>query len=634
MPRASPRVLPPPKPDSSIAPHRLPWLTVPLSSSAPKLTYMPALDGLRAVAVVAVLLFHGGVLDGGYLGVDAFFVLSGFLITSLLLVEQQQSGRIDLRRFYARRARRLLPAAWATLIAVAVYGAFVAVPTELARLRADGLATLFYVANWQAVLAEQSYWDLFGAPSPLAHAWSLAIEEQFYLTWPWIVGAVLKRTSRARLGMLCAAGALLSWLWLAMLFEPGDTARAYYGTDTRAGALLLGSGLACLHRSTRSKLAPGVWVALPLLAVAWWGLAGKAPLLYRGGLVATQLAVVALLAAGEGKGPVARALGWRPLRYLGQISYGIYLWHWPLYVVLSPARTGLDGLVLLALRVAASLALAALSYHALEQPIRRGAISRRLGLVLLVAGPLVVAAGLWVATLPRATDASTIDRTWADNRRDATPYSLLLVGDSVAQRLGLAMTNAAPELAIEVTVDGRAGCGLVEPRPHRLKDGTLRTVAAGCPSVAERMQGLARDHRPDKTLLLVGAPTAGTFELDGTFVNGCDSAFDAHYQSQATTALSALAANGAQVYLATMPPPRGDEYGPEEDRRAACLNAALRAAAETTGATIVPLAELVCPEGQCRSHLDGALLRSDGLHFDGIGADRIGFWLVEQMAAP
>ena len=169
----------------------------------PKLRYMPALDGLRGIAVIGVILFHAGLLRGGFLGVDLFFVLSGFLITSLLLVEISTAGRIRLGRFWARRARRLLPPLLLVLLGVAGYSATLASPTELARIRGDSWAALFYYANWHALLAEQSYWQMFSLPSPLAHTWSLAIEEQFYLVWPLLVLLLAKRTSR----LLSAASA-------------------------------------------------------------------------------------------------------------------------------------------------------------------------------------------------------------------------------------------------------------------------------------------------------------------------------------------------------------------------------------------------------------------------------------------
>jgi peptidoglycan/LPS O-acetylase OafA/YrhL len=220
-----------------------------VSRGAPRLPYQPALDGLRAVAVLAVMLYHGQVawVRGGWLGVDLFFVLSGYLITSLLLAEWATSGGIDLKGFWSRRARRLLPALFTTLAAVAAYGAFLAPPDTLARLRWDGLATLGYVANWRLLASHQSYFEQFADPSPLRHMWSLGIEEQYYLLWPLLLlGALRLARGRPRpllWGTLVAA--LASALAMAALYRPGgDPSRVYYGTDTRAHTLLVGCLLA------------------------------------------------------------------------------------------------------------------------------------------------------------------------------------------------------------------------------------------------------------------------------------------------------------------------------------------------------------------------------------------------------
>ncbi|MGD9798909.1 MAG: acyltransferase family protein, partial [Acidimicrobiia bacterium] len=213
--------------------------------------HLPALDGLRGLAVAAVLVFHGGRLRGGYLGVDAFFVLSGFLITSLLLVEAHRNGRIGLRAFWGRRIKRLVPALVLFMLGIAAYALVVAEPGELARIRGDALATIGYVANWNAIFRQHGYWELFSQPSPLEHTWSLAIEEQFYVVWPLVVAGLVwwsARRGRDAAGsvlklslVLAAASAGLLWL----LYEPGgDTGRVYLGTDTRAAAILLGAAFA------------------------------------------------------------------------------------------------------------------------------------------------------------------------------------------------------------------------------------------------------------------------------------------------------------------------------------------------------------------------------------------------------
>ena len=210
--------------------------------------HLPALDGLRGLALLGVLLFHaGGALTGGYLGVDLFFVLSGFLITSLLLAEHHATGRIALGAFWTRRARRLLPALRALMPAVALYGRYLARPEELHALRADALATLAYVANWRAIVSHHSYWDLFTSPSPLEHMWSLSIEEQFYLVWPLLVGGLLATPLAARRGPARALLTTVVFLALAsvatttLIYSSEATSRVYLGTDTRAAGILAGA---------------------------------------------------------------------------------------------------------------------------------------------------------------------------------------------------------------------------------------------------------------------------------------------------------------------------------------------------------------------------------------------------------
>ena len=250
-------------------------------------SHVPALDGLRGAAVVAVLLYHGGYLEGGYLGVDLFFVLSGYLITSLLLAEQRATGAIRLRTFWVRRIRRLVPALLLVLAGVAVYAWLWATPVDLTTIRRDGLATLFYVANWHTILRGVSYWDISLAPSPLQHTWSLAIEEQFYLVWPLVV-AGLARFGRAaaaqRLLRLCCLLAVVSAaLFVALPLLGMSTTRAYEGTDTRATALVLGAAWAAYRMRRRGRLLAGpsraadvvAIAAVVCLGIAWLELSGE-----------------------------------------------------------------------------------------------------------------------------------------------------------------------------------------------------------------------------------------------------------------------------------------------------------------------------------------------------------------------
>ena len=365
------------------------------------LPFAPALDGLRAIAVVAVLLYHGGVawMPGGFLGVDLFFCLSGYLITSLLLAELRGKGRIDLKAFWLRRARRLLPAAF-VVIAVATAAAAILVPGDLAQTRGDAVASFFYVDNWHQLFVGQSYFAAFERPSLLRHMWSLSIEEQFYVLWPLALGFGIARFGRRQTALAAFGAALLSAALMALLFTSGsDPSRVYYGTETHAVGLLLGATLAFLW--PLGQFAPprrpsalavldvtaGVALAAVLLAMVTWH--DYDALVYRGGIALVSLTAVVLIAAVvHPAGRAAHLLGIAPLRWIGARSYGIYLWHWP---VMALTRPGIDVHwplpLLLAFQIGLTVALAAVSYRWLEQPFRTGVAQRQIRAVLDARAP-------------------------------------------------------------------------------------------------------------------------------------------------------------------------------------------------------------------------------------------------------
>ena len=379
-----------------------------------RLSYQPALDGIRALAVAAVLAYHAGMpwARGGFLGVDAFFVLSGFLITSLLLAEYRAKGRIAFTAFWARRARRLLPALFLMLVGVGVYAVVFAKPDELDRLRADALTTIGYVANWRPVFSGESYFDQFSVPSPLRHTWSLAIEEQWYAFWPLLLFVILRLRGGSLRATLAVSLALAagSALLMALLFQPmHDPSRVYYGTDTRAQSLLVGALLAMLLLQRGPvRSAPARWtlqgvavLCVVFIGFVWARADDNSSLLYRGGflVLATSVAVVIAASVQPGVSVVGRVLSLPPLRGLGLISYGVYLWHWPIYLVLTPGRTGWDDYPLFALRVAATLAISIVSYRLLEMPVRRGAFRQwKVSWTLAPAAAACVAVALVIVT--------------------------------------------------------------------------------------------------------------------------------------------------------------------------------------------------------------------------------------------
>jgi len=363
-----------------------------------RLSYLPGLDGLRAFAVIAVLLYHADLswIRGGFLGVEVFFVISGYLITTLLLTEWHQQGRINLIGFWLRRARRLLPALYLLLVVTLAF-AVVFLPGEVARLRDDALAAFAYVTNWYLILGEQSYFETVGRPSLLQHLWSLAVEEQFYVLWPLLLTVALwgvaprGRWQRRRLALCIAlAGATGSALLMAILYQPGvDPSRIYYGTDTRVAGLLFGAALAFVW--VPGRLPRWAGRIRPLLldvaglsalgALVWFYLRldQYQPFLFQGGftLVALATAVVILVAVHPHTHLGPHFLEWGPLRWIGLRSYSIYLWHWPVFMLTRPELdVPFTGLPLLALRLAVTIVLADLSYRFVETPIRTGALGR------------------------------------------------------------------------------------------------------------------------------------------------------------------------------------------------------------------------------------------------------------------
>jgi peptidoglycan/LPS O-acetylase OafA/YrhL len=351
--------------------------------------YLPGLDGIRAIAVLAVIAYHlnFGWASGGLLGVQVFFVLSGYLITDLLVAEYGRHRGIGLKTFWIRRARRLLPALFVMLF-VTVGWATLFQRTQLAELRSDLVPGIFYVSNWWFIFHHVSYFAQFGPPSPLGHLWSLAIEEQFYLVWPLLLLAGFRwlHTRRALITATLIAAAA-SALEMAILYSPSaNPNRIYEGTDTRAFALLIGAALAMWLPRARPigpvttnarNILNGVGIASLIGIFAMFSLVeDNQPFLYEGGLLLLALLTAILIAITVHPGAQLRTiLGVEPLRWVGERSYGIYLWHYPVIVLTTPVGAP-PNVPRAILQFAATLIIAALSWRYIEQPIRHGALRR------------------------------------------------------------------------------------------------------------------------------------------------------------------------------------------------------------------------------------------------------------------
>jgi peptidoglycan/LPS O-acetylase OafA/YrhL len=351
--------------------------------------YIAGLDGIRAIAVLAVIAYHLNFAwaKGGKLGVGVFFTLSGYLITDLLLSHWERRGSLGLENFWVRRARRLLPALFVMLAVVSIFAALFDA-SHLADFRKQVFAATFYFSNWSTIVEHGSYFSRFAPPLPLDHLWSLAIEEQFYIVWPWLLWlGVAKVGSRGWLALITLVAAVTSAVAMALIYKSGsDPTRVYEGTDTRAFELLFGAVVAFVWPSARlsSAVGPGarnlldgvggVCLAGILILIATTG--SYSAFLYRGGFV--LLSIFSALLVAVVVHPASRLgvwLGWTPLRWVGLRSYGIYLWQWPIIVFTSPAGAGVN-LLRGAGQVAATLLISSLSWRWVEEPIRRGGFKR------------------------------------------------------------------------------------------------------------------------------------------------------------------------------------------------------------------------------------------------------------------
>jgi peptidoglycan/LPS O-acetylase OafA/YrhL len=653
-----------------------------LRTSATGRERVVALDGLRAFALLIILGYHFGVarFQGGFFSLDIFYVLSGYLITGLLLGEWSRAARIKLGAFWARRARRLLPALLVVLVVVTLVIRFTYPAGLYPDLRMADLSALFYFSNWWQIASSGNYFVATGAISPLTHTWSLAVEEQFYLVWPLVVLAVLHlgkkfaRTSERGTELLLGisvAGVVASAVEMAWLYHPGaNITRLYFGTDTHAQSILVGSALACVltlvqRRRGLAGMAPvarstSARVALTVVGLCGFAgtlaltyqLTGTSPLAYRGGFLLSALSAAALItgAVCVDRGPIARSLSVRPMVWIGTVSYGAYLWHFPVFIELDPARTGLGGLSLLTARLLITFSLAAASYYLVERPVMEGVFWRS----VRAAGPALVAMGATVAVVVAATTAvataavpvrstGTIpvgERQALDAAHAFTtdPVRFLLVGDSLAVTTGLGLVRGSvANFGVRVINKGELGCDLdnldaVSSGQHDIPESPCRhwqTLWSG---------EVARFH-PEVVGLLAGRWDITDHLLDGNVVSIDQPAWNRHLEIEMDQVVAVLSSRGARVVLFTMPylaPPQeapdGSVYPENRPSRVDRYNQILqRVAARHPGdVTVIDLNAVLDPGGRFRTVVDGVTVRwADGIHVTKAG----GQW-AEQFVLP
>jgi peptidoglycan/LPS O-acetylase OafA/YrhL len=695
------------------------------------------------MSVLAIIAFHTGLnsVPGGFYGVDAFFVLSGFLITSLLVKEWGGTGSIRLRRFWAGRARRLLPALF---LLVAVIGIVMAVAPRVLQtpnILGDAISTVFYSSNWYSIHNGVTYFSLTSQPSPLLHTWSLAIEEQFYLVWPLVVLGVLKLGSgrarrrpevrpqpvdvldgsrlvltpaptvrddpewlrRRRLHLLFGVacfGSLASAIVMALLAPDGYTTRAYYGTDARAQALLVGAAISVgltlwregSHRRWFTRLAATLGLAGVAGTAALWVTTNESSTFaFSGGFLLASLAAggVVLCCAVAPKALVVRALELPPLPQWGRISYGVYLWYWPVLLVMSGQRLHWSVYPLFLARVGVTVIIAAISYDFVEMPIRRGALRQWRSWVAAPVGAAIAISAVFVSTLvpvgatelqgsalklPAVTTttdapaaASSLGTTTTAAPTTTTvpaflsptppatttskPVKVLLVGDSIAGSLGVGLARYADEYHMQIVNEGTPGCSLVMQNKIKV---LFYTVAPNPPcdvhnnpdSLFDQWRQWIDAYNPDVVVYL-GRGETFTQEVDGQWLSPGQPAFDTYLSSRDREAVDVLGSRGAAVVLMASPyydsgsSPSGQPWPEDDPARVDVDNATMRAVAAAADAAgggsgrvyVYDLASQVTPDRKFTTTIGGVNLRcNDGVHFSQSGGIYVGLRLVPELA--
>lgn len=636
-------------------------------SSAPRrtLTYRPALDGLRGVAVLGVLVFHlwPSAARGGWLGVDLFFVLSGYLITTILVREYASTGRVDLVRFWLARSRRLMPTLFVVLAAVLVASYAWMLPSRRGAVASDIVSTLFYVANWHFLTGDEAYFASNGAPSPLRHAWSLAIEEQYYWLFPLILLVLARFIHRRRhLALVFAALALASALWMAVLYVPGvDPTRVYYGTDTRAFELLIGAAAGAWvgpsqwghERPQRWLLAVEklAWPALGLIVIAMLVLDESDDALFRGGLALFCVLCLApiLAAASPHPNPFQRVFSFEWLRRLGLISYALYLWHWPVHVFLSPDRLGLGDTASGAVQAVVALVLATLTYRFVEAPVRRGGVAALLprasriatrGLIVAVVAALVVGAFF----LPRLAggSASTVEAgsggkelTYPD-----TPYTpgakkrVVLVGNSVPHSLLVAFPRTR-FTDLDVTEATSFGCTTFPGQNYN--GDSPAPVQAACPQFqATWAKGTAG---ADAMLYFLPQNLLFDYRIDGTRVRAGTPEHDAFITRSLDTVTAAT--DGQHIkkrYLVNLACHEMPVFGTNTQSEAMNdvskvkhLNEVAARWARSKNVQVIDQYGFLCAGDTYHGTINGTPLYQDALHFTATSGPIVWNWLAPQL---
>lgn len=606
-----------------------------------RMEHIPALDGLRAIAVVTVMLFHAGVpgVPGGFFSVDLFFAVSGFLITQILLSHLKHRKPQRLGYFWLRRARRLVPALFIVVYAVILWR--LTKPDSVAETwSSDIIAAAVYMTNWKEALGGRDYFAQFEEPSPLLHTWTLGIEEQFYIVFPFIlIALVLVLAIRKRLPIALMFLAVVSACWMAYLAGAGaTTARLYYGTDTRAQALLLGAALgawAWRRNQSGHLLAAPPGSNWPRIAAYVTGFAIFAYVVmvvfvhedfwfvFRGGFFISSIVAGAMIlgsATNQNSTP-ARILRTPWLVQIGVMSYSIYLWHWPIFLIITQESTGLPAVTVLLLRFAITFGLGYLSFRLVEQVFRFGRFTTLAtpkqwailasGTVLLIAGALIPVhhSGPQIA-LPEWPTASTV------------PSRVFVGGDSI----GLALMQYPPtEQYPDMTFSDHTvlGCGLM-PGTVIISGQVQAQQPKDCDQWPKIWPERMKRNDPQVAIVNTGTWDLLDREVNGTVVKADSPAYDELARRSFEEAIEVAGASGKRPVYITNQPCYGANQKTQIPGLAEATNSSQRqlrynailesVVAKHSNAGVVDLRSALCPNGQFVDSIDGVELRTDGIH--------------------
>ena len=630
------------------------------------LGYHPALDGLRGLALVAIIVYHSqvGWAPGAFLSVSTFFTLSGFLITGLLLIEHRRTGHVSLGGFWSRRLRRLMPASTAAILAIVVGAWILGDSTQLARLRGDAFAALGYVANWRFIAAGDRYGASFASPSPFTHFWTLAIEEQFYLVLPALVTLVLAVFRGSRRALACVLGALIaaSLAWAHILLSHGVSLdRLYWGTDVRVVEFLSGSLLAlawtyrpeALQGRARQTVNAIGGLGLVAMLVLWATADFHNRTVYSGGLAAYSLLTLAvILAAIQPGSGVQRVLAFRPLAWVGVVSYGAYLAHFPILTWID-AHTRISAPARLLVALPITLVVAGVSAHYLERPIRtrRRLSGSRSWIALPVALSVAAASILTVsaiaapasssdpfADLPQIfeRDLAQLERVVDDSRAPRVSF----FGDSTALMTGLGLLEYSidhPEEIVSERGWSELGCALLNDVTRRVQ-GELEGVPSSCEDSRAGWTAAVAANPVDIAVVLLGPFDVRDQQLapGGPFLTiGKDQELDDALRNALQERVDALLEHSGMVVLVASPDidvGRVDgrsptEPFPESDpARMERFRAILAEVARRT-----PRVKVLDLASWLAQRPDERTLRPDGVHLTPETTGTVAQWLAPQL---